>query len=358
MVVVGIVIASLLGGLVAWLLYRRARGAGKPRTLLPARGIAAAIKARGGPASLPDAARAELANNLVTERLWRLAFAAAPAPAPAPELLEPAHVRIRDAVLAVLQSETLDPKYFPRRPTLMPQLLHAMDDPHSATDKLSRIVAHDPVLASDVLRLANSPIYRTSPAPIETIQRAIVVLGADALRGLVATAMLQPVFRATRSNFPRFPRMLWERTERAARAAELYALEALPQDRFEAQLLILLSALGPLVVYGATLEVYSQRPRLTPNPALFVSLTAALGPQVSLRIAQHWETSPRLVAAIERSPGEALTMALCAGELLGTLSLLQTQNVITADEGLATASDIGLADTLVAPIWERLTSSQ
>ena len=51
-------------------------------------------------------------------------------------------------------------------------------------------------------------------------------------------------------------------------------------------------------------------------------------------------------------------MALCAGELLGTLSLLQTQNVITAEEGLATANDIGLADTVVAPIWERLTNSQ
>jgi HD-like signal output (HDOD) protein len=349
MIVVGIVIAALLvGGLAAWLIYR------KPQTLLPSRGLAASFKPRNESMSAPDSARAELADNLVTERLWKLAFAAAPEA----QILEPAHARVRDAVSAVLKANTLDPKYFPRRPTLMPQLLRAMDDPSSATDKLSRIIAHDPVLASDVLRLANSALYRTSPAPIETIQRAIVVLGVDALRGLIATAMLQPVFRATRSNFPRFPRMLWERTERAARAAELYALKAMPQDRFEAQLVILLSALGPLVVYGATLDVYAQRPRLTPNPALFVSLTAALGPQVSLRIAQHWETSPRLIAAIERSPGEALTMALCAGELLGTLSLLQTQSVITADEALATVKDIGLADTIVAPIWERLTSGQ
>ncbi|HEY2464250.1 MAG TPA: HDOD domain-containing protein [Steroidobacteraceae bacterium] len=350
MLVVGMLIAGLLAGLAAWLIYR----ARKPRTLLPSRGISASIKSRNASASAPDGARAELANNLVTERLWRVAFAASPEA----QLLEPAHARVRDAVSAVLQAAALDPKYFPRRPTLMPQLLRAMDDPHSATDKLSRIVAHDPVLTSDVLRLANSPIYRSSPAPIETIQRAIVVLGVDALRGLVATAMLQPVFRATRSNFPRFPRMLWERTERAARAAELYALKTLPRDRFEAQLLILLSALWPLVVYGATLDIYAQRPRLTPNPTLFVSLTAALGPQVSLRIAQDWETSPRLVAAIERSPDESLTMALCVGELLGTLSLLQTQSVITADEALATAKDIGLADTTVDPIWERLTAGQ
>ena len=354
MVVVGIVIAGLLGGVAACLIYLRARQARKPQTL-PSRGIAASRESRGGaPTAVPDAARAALANDLATERLWNLAFAAAAEPEP----LEPAHARIRDGVSAALQADALDPKYFPRRPTLMPQLLRAVDDPGSAPDKLARIVAHDPVLTSDVLRLANSPFYKTSPAPIETIQRAIVVLGVDALRALVATAMLQPVFRATRSNFPRFPRMLWDRTERAARAAELYALKALPQHRFEAQLLILLSALGPLVVYGAALDLYSQRPRLTPNPALFVALTVALGPQVSLRIAQQWETSPRLVAAIERSPGEALTMALCTGELMGTLSLLQTQSVITADEGLATANDIGLPDSIVAPIWERLTSGQ
>ncbi|HEY2781718.1 MAG TPA: HDOD domain-containing protein [Steroidobacteraceae bacterium] len=306
------------------------------------------------PIAVPQSSRAELANNLVTERLWKLAFAA---PAEA-QMFEPAQAKIRDAVAAALQSDSPDPKYFPRRPTLMPQLMRAVDDQRTATDKLSRIIAHDPVLTSDVLRLANSALYRTSPVPIETIQRAIVVLGVDALRGLVATAMLQPVFRATRTNFPRFPRTLWERTERAARAAEMYAIKTQPQDRFEAQLVILLSALGPLVVYGAALDMYARHPEVVPNPTLMVALTAALGPQVSMRIARNWETSPRLVAAIERSSVEELTMALCVGELLGSLSLLKTQNVITSDEGLATANDVGLPDAIIAPIWERLTTAE
>jgi HD-like signal output (HDOD) protein len=238
----------------------------------------------------------------------------------------------------------------------MPQLLRAVDDPGAATEKIARMIAHDPVLTADVLRLANSAIYRTSPAPIETIQKAIVVLGADALRGLVATAMLQPVFRATRSNFPRFPRLLWERTERAARAAEMYALKTLPQDRFEAQLAALMSALGPLVVYGATLDAYAGRPNLAPNASLCASLITALGPQVAVRVAQHWESSPRLLAAIEGAPQETLSSALCVGELLGTLSLLEAQHVMSADEGLACANQAGLQSSVITPIWERLTS--
>jgi HD-like signal output (HDOD) protein len=349
MLIAAVVIASLLAGLGAWAAYRHSgRRAGDAAAAMPTRPKGGS----GAAAAATNNARVELANSLVTERLWKLAFAA---PSNA-QILEPAHAEIRDSVSALL-TDTVDAKYFPRRPTLMPQLLRVVEDPRAATEKISRMVAHDPVLTSDILRLANSPLYRTSPAPIETIQRAIVVLGVDALRGLVATAMLQPVFRATRSNFPRFPRTLWERTERAARAAEMHAMNSHPKDRFEAQLVILLSALGPLVVYGAALDAYSHRPEIAPSPALLVALTAALGPQVSLRVARHWDTSPRLIAAIEKNPEESLTLSLCTGELLGTLSLLETQNVISRDDALATATDAGLSEVIVTPILTQLTTS-
>jgi HD-like signal output (HDOD) protein len=254
---------------------------------------------------------------------------------------------VRDQVAAALGDAHVNGKFLPRRPTLMPQLMRAMEDPKAATERLSRIVAHDPVLAADVLQLANSSRFRTTSQPIETIQRAIVVMGVDALRGLLAVAMMQPVFRASRSNFPRFPRMLWDRTERATRAAEGFALRNHPEDRFEAQLSVLLSALGPLAVYGAILDVHSQSPELRPNPALCVELTSTLGSQVALRIAHQWETSPRLVAAIERSSREPLAHALCVGELVATLALLESQHLINAAEALEIAHDAGLGEELL-----------
>jgi HDOD domain-containing protein len=349
MIVAAVVIAIVLAGFGAWLIFRSRRVAGTTAEL-PEKSSPDSHALR---VAVTDTSELERANNVVAEKLWKLAFAATSQASP----LDPAHAKVGDSVCAILQAETLDAKYFPRRPTLMPQLLRAVEDPSTANVKLSRMIAHDPVLAADVLRLANSAMFRASPAPIETIQRAIVVLGADALRGVVATAMLQPVFRATRNNFPRFPRMLWERTERAVRAAELYALKSHPQDRFEAQLVILMSALGPLVVYGAVLDAYSTS-RLEPSPSLCAELTAALGPQVAMHVARQWETSPRILAAIERSPSEALTTALQAGELLGTLSLLESQHVIASDDALATATHAGLANSLITPIWERLTTAQ
>jgi HD-like signal output (HDOD) protein len=291
-----------------------------------------------------------MAGDLATQRLWRLAFGATAEPQP----VAGTHARVRELICAVLQVDSIDPKYFPRRPALMPQLMQAVNDPNAGSDKLSRMIAHDPVLTADVLRLANSSLYRLTPAPIETIKRAIVVCGVDSLRGILAAAMLQPVFRASRINFPRLPRMLWERTERAARAAELYAAHERPQDRFEAQLVVLLSALGPLVVYSAALDGYSRAPRLTPNPALFVDLIDTLGPQMSQRIARDWQTSPRLVAALDRSSEDSLSIALQVGELLGTLSFLESQTVIAQDERLDILGKAGLTGDFTDEIWRHL----
>jgi HD-like signal output (HDOD) protein len=353
--VVAEILIAVLAALAGWAAYRRLRRPkGRPPAIsarTPAPGTAPASAAPAIEEPPTDASKLETASDAVAERLWRLAFVA---PSVAPPLVR-AHARVRDLIYAVLQVDELDPNYFPRRPTLMPQLMQAVNDPNTASDKLSRMIAHDPVLTADVLRLANSSLYRTSAAPIESIQRAIVVCGVDALRGILATAMLRPVFRASRTNFPRLPRMLWERTERAARAAELYAARMHPEDRFEAQLLVLLSALGPLVVYSAALDGYSRAPRLTPNPTLFVELVCTLAPQMSQRIARDWETSPRLVAALTKSSGESLAAALHVGELLGTLSLLESQAVISRGERLDIVKDAGLSEDLTEGIWGRLT---
>jgi HD-like signal output (HDOD) protein len=302
-----------------------------------------------------DTLRVKAANTIAAERLWGLAFAA-----PSQTLsVSPEHARVRDSVVAALRGDTLDQKYFPRRPTLMPQLLQAVNDPHAAPDTVPRIIAQDPVLTGDVLRLANSNFYRITPEPVETLQRAVIICGMDGLQSLLAAALLQPVFRATDKNFPRFPLLLWERTERTARAAELYAAKMRPQDRFEAQLVALLSALGPLVVYRATMDAYSRAPGLSPDPGLCVALIGTLGAQMSRLIARQWQSSPRLVAALSSPSEDAgsdrnLAHALYCGELIGTLSLLESQRVISPSDRLRLAEDAGLPAELTTSICERL----
>jgi HD-like signal output (HDOD) protein len=333
-------------GITAWFRRRRSSRAAAAAPADPA----AERAFRDAHSSQWDAVRLADASARASLRLWNLAFSSHTETVASPS----ADDLVRDNVVALLQVDTMDPRLFPRRPALMPQLLQALNDPGAAADKLSRIVAHDPVLTADVLRLANSRLYRLSPTPIETIQRAIVVCGADGLRGMLATAMLRPAFRASARNFPRLPRMLWDRTERAARAAELFAIQAGPQDRFEAQLVVVLSALGPLVVYSAVLDVYSRNPDFQPNGMLCVELIRQLASGLSLHIARQWQSSARLLAALDNQPEELLTAARHAGELIGTASFLESQTVIARDERLQILNEGGLPATFVESLWAGL----
>jgi HD-like signal output (HDOD) protein len=360
MLVAGISIATVALALCGWIALRRR---GTPVVAPPGAPANHPIGVAPNTPSTPqlrsiNTVRVEGVSALAAARLWRLAFSVPAQLGP----VTPAHVRVRDTVTALLREDTIDPKYLPRRPTLMPQLVRAVNDPDAAPDAVSRILAQDPVLTGDVLRLANSNFYRVTPEPVETIQRAVVICGMDGLQSLLTTALLQPVFQATDKNFPRLPLLLWERTQRAARAAELYAAKAQRQDRFEAQLVALLSALGPLAVYRATMAAYARVPGLAPHAGLCVELISALGQQVSQRIARHWQSSPRLAEALgpisrNTAADHSLAHALFCGELIGTLSLLEAQRDISPRERLQLTEDAGLPEEMVMSIWEKLAGA-
>ena len=305
------------------------------------------------------ARRIDAVNSIMAQRLWRIAFAAPNVAA----RLEPAQVQIRDAVTHELKAGNFDPSYFPRRPALMPQLMRTVNDPDARADAIADILAQDPVLAGDVLRLANSNYYRIAREPVETIQRAVIVCGRDSLQQLLAVALLQPVFHGTDKNFPRFPPLLWMRTERAALAAQLYATQIRRQDRFEAQMVALLSALGPLVVYRATLSAYARKPGLAPSADLCAALIDSLGRRTSQSIARQWESSPRLVdalgpwgRALDQAPDRPLALALYSGELIGTLSLLESRRILSPELRQRLIEKAGLPEKVTASIWDRVNT--
>lgn len=339
---------SLLGITGWWVFHRRAAlsGYGIPAQVSRPSGIPE------GTGAGPDAGKLAVLREQVNARLWQLAYGA-PASGSA---LEKPHAEVRVAVVARLRPDKLDPDFLPRRPTLMQQLMREVSDRGAQAERLSRMIAHDPVLSADVLRIANSSLYRVAPEPVESIQRAIVICGVESMRGILATAMVRPVFRATGRNFPRLPRLLWERTERASRAAELHAVKNSPEDRFEAQMSVLLRALGPLVVHSAALDAYEKRPRLKADAAMLVELTQSVAGPLSASIAREWGSSPRIVSALGERDATALACSVMAGELLGTLATLVAHAAMTHGDALRLSGEAGLGESLAADIIARINA--
>jgi len=316
--------------------------------------------ARGEPAEStaaadagPDALAAEL--NAQTTALWASALSSAQFDYAVP----PEHEPIMLAARKALAADPLSDRYFPRRPMLMPQLLAAVNDPDAPPLKLAGIISQDPVLTGNILRLANSVYFRLSSVPVESIQRAVVVCGTDGLQSLAATALVQPVFRGGSAEHSRFPAVLWERCTQASIAAEACARQWCPTDRQAAQLLALLSALGPLVAYRVVEDQYRAQGELKPAPAVFLQVIDRYSRVMAARIATLWQSPPRIVAALGgEQAADPLVRALRGGELLATLSLLATAGQLTKEACSARAAAAGIPPKLHETIWTRLHPPQ
>ena len=145
---------------------------------------------------------------------------------------DPEHAPVFKAVAEILERIEAQPEYIPRRPSLLPKLLATVNDPQAAMVEISRIIAQDPALTGNLLRIANSPMYRVSNQPIESIDRAVTMVGVQGIRSIIATALLQPVMSAGSGTFSKFPELVWEHTLVRSSAAELHAVQVENSEPF------------------------------------------------------------------------------------------------------------------------------
>ena len=103
--------------------------------------------------------------------------------------------------------------------------------------------------------MANSAFYRVTYKPVESIERAVVILGSDGLRSLMAAALMQPIFKvSSAAGYPRFADTVWEHALRSAHAAIPHAALVERADPFAAELLSLVSGLAEIVIFRAAVD--------------------------------------------------------------------------------------------------------
>lgn len=249
-------------------------------------------------------------------------------------------------------------EYFPRRPMLLPRLMQVLNDDDSTRNEMVGLILEDPALTGSVLQRANSAAYRYSPEPVDRLDRAVVVLGIDGLRSLMATAILQPVFKQPKGYFDQFAAITWEHARRTAAAAEVCARSMGNADPFVAQLLGLLGPLARIVLFRLTMETYREHAGILPRAEVFIRAMQMQGASVAGFIAATWELSdPSLLARQEQaekiSPAamSRLGQAVYFAELCGALALLNKRGSYSAEGAQAMLMQQGLARETALEIW-------
>jgi HD-like signal output (HDOD) protein len=271
------------------------------------------------------------------------------------------HAAVLKAVRDSMGDAITDRQYFPRKPTVIPQLLKAVKSNEGAVKELVDIIMKDPVLTGDVLKLANSAYYKTSGGAVDTLGRAVMVLGTDGLRALVSASLLQPVFRAPKGCFDHFAEAIWDRAFKAALASQIYARRTRSCDSFTAHLTGLLSYIGWIVLFRLTADKYTQMPTVQPAPQVFVTILEESADKTSRSIAENWELAQPIQDAIREhiqklpvNQMSPLGKALYYGQLCSTCALLVQHDKLGADEAKEIAMQKGLREKDFDQIWQSL----
>jgi HD-like signal output (HDOD) protein len=124
-------------------------------------------------------------------------------------------------------------------PEITIKIIELVEDPTSTAQDLHQIIAHDPALCSRILKVVNSAFYGL-PRQIGSINRAIVLLGLNAVKNIAIAASLTKLFRGGELSSRFSARDLWVHCVATAAAAKLVCDHihlGLPDEAFLAGLI-------------------------------------------------------------------------------------------------------------------------
>lgn len=112
--------------------------------------------------------------------------AAKPGAAPAPGVTPETEQLINAAIQEISHIATL--------PEITLKIIKLVEDPDSTAQDLNKIITNDPALGARILKVVNSAFYGL-PGQIGSINRAIVLLGLNAVKNIAIAASLAKLFR-------------------------------------------------------------------------------------------------------------------------------------------------------------------
>ncbi|WLI91006.1 HDOD domain-containing protein [Massilia sp. R2A-15] len=260
---------------------------------------------------------------------------------PGADILPSTERLILDEFARLVDSPEAGADLVPRVPAVIPQLLRSLRDESMSGADLSRQLAQDVVLVAEVIREANSPYYSPA-APIRNIEAAVLLLGQNGMRMLLARVAFRPIINNQSGPFAlQAAPLVWRQSEACAMAGSMLA-PRMGANPFEAYLAGLLHHVGLIVALRLIDQIYTG-PAL-PQSDDFGGPLVANARVLSARIAALWEFPASVCNAIVDAgqPDAApLAQVLALADHVGMLRLLVDAGVIGADDPavLALAAD-------------------
>jgi len=203
-----------------------------------------------------------------------------------------------------LRLRTLSLDNLPRVSSNLPELNRALDEDRIKRASVCDLILKDPDLATQLLQVANSPMFRPSEKTVETVDQAVFLLGTIGLKRVISTAMMRPAMAARSNEEAEFVKRIWTWALTCGWASELVGQEV--RDRgSEFFLPGLLPGLSYLLIRRGLLSLWKEAvsDEEPPSARLQQVIIKRYVADMNEAIARRWSLPPDLILHL-RNIGE------------------------------------------------------
>lgn len=188
----------------------------------------------------------------------------------------------------------------PRLPEVAMALLKELTNLDATQETIMSYIDRDPALASEVLRMSNSVLFRVSSREeIVNLDRALVLLGLSNLKNIVSSALMKRLMLIAPIYFRMFGQHLWQHSLDCAHACRMLAKFHGQADPNNAYLVGLMHDTGKLAIFSLLTQALGQNLDIQPRGSVFSYIVRDNSQSLSARIAHDWLLPAYLLTALD-----------------------------------------------------------
>jgi HD-like signal output (HDOD) protein len=190
-------------------------------------------------------------------------------------------------------------------PTTATALLPRLNEPEVSLERIGPLVAQDPALAAEVIKLANDGLPKRLLKPVTNLDQALDALDIEPLRATLLKALLRPSIPIKPIFYSLVGRPLWDHARDCATACQALAHgnQVEPADGY---LLGLVHDTGKLVIFKLLCSALrATSATVSPRAGIVARMVQGYADELSHCLARHWNFPSSFLDAIEEQASVA-----------------------------------------------------
>jgi len=259
-------------------------------------------------------------------------------------------------------------KHIPSPPKQLLALMRELEAENTDFDKVQDIVREDLGLIGEIIKVCNSPLYRPRSGEINSIDKAISMLGLDGVMKVASVVMMRRVNAIESPRYQALARKMWNYCLKCAEACQMMGAA---EDAFTHYLLGLIHNIGSITVFSCFIDLMKEGAdkigKEVDDLKVIQQINKESASWLSTLVAAEWQMPERYLETLVEydrviqgkmdddcyALRTAATRILEMGTLCAQIHTLVKSEVLDLATGTAGLIEIGISEQQIDKIFSR-----